>query len=63
MPPKYTAVRGKLAQDDAREAYVTGPTLDGRIAPIASFWHYEEAVRYAEKRNGIAETAEATRDR
>lgn len=47
---RYTAVRGKLAVDDARAAYVTGPTKEGRIAPLASFWSYEEAVRGARER-------------
>jgi hypothetical protein len=45
----YTAIEGKLAIDDARAAYVTGPTKDGRCAPIASFWRYEEAVAYAKE--------------
>jgi hypothetical protein len=51
----YTAVLGKLGRDDARAAYVTGPTSDGGIRPIASFWRYEEAVRYANEHNAKAE--------
>lgn len=46
---KYTAIRGKLAPDDARAAYVTGPTLSGRIAPLASYWSFEEAVAGAKR--------------
>jgi hypothetical protein len=45
---RYTAIKAKLAQDDARDAYVTGPCESGRIAPLASFWRWEEAVRWAE---------------
>lgn len=45
---RYTAVRGKLSKDDARVAYVTMPVgINGRIAPIASFWSFDEAVRWA----------------
>lgn len=44
---RYTAIAGKLSPGDSRSAYVTGPTLTGRIAPIASFWQYAEAVTWA----------------
>lgn len=47
---KYQVVRGKLSHDDARSAYVLGPTLTGRIAPLASFWCYEEALQWAKDR-------------
>jgi hypothetical protein len=58
----YEAVEGKLASDDARAAYVTktvggsdlGPNAWGGTsstkphrAPVASFWSYDEAVRWA----------------
>lgn len=42
----YTAVEGKLAPDDSRAAYVE----NGLGQPIASFWTYGEAVRYAKER-------------
>ena len=53
--PKYTAVRGKLNQDDAREAYVTGPCDDGSVRPIASFYRFEEAVLWAAQMAAAAE--------
>ena len=44
----YTAVEGKLAAGDSRAAYVEGPIADGtRIAPIGSFWFYDDARRFA----------------
>lgn len=46
---KYTAVDGKLAAGDYREAYVTGPTQDGRIAPLASCWSFDDAERLARR--------------
>ena len=46
----YTAIRGKLATDDARSAYVTGPSGDGTIRPLASFWSYAEAEAWARAR-------------
>lgn len=52
---QWTAVRGKLARDDAREAYVTGPAADGMIRPLASFWSFQEAVRYAKHRQKVEE--------
>lgn len=42
----YTAVEGKLAADDSRAAYVE----NGLGQPVASFWTYDEAVRYAKER-------------
>ena len=66
----YEAVEGKLASDDARAAYVTktvggenlGPNAWGgasstrsRRAPVASFWSYEDAVRYAREQAGGGE--------
>lgn len=53
MTARYIAVRGKLDRDDARAAYVTH---DGR--PVASFWFYEEAVRYAARCNASPPVAE-----
>ena len=50
----YEAVEGKLDRQDARSAYVTKTLSDGRRAPIASFWNYEEAVRYAREHSGEA---------
>lgn len=44
---QYTAVEGKLSSGDSRAAYLLGPTCSGRIAPIGSFWYYEDAVRRA----------------
>jgi hypothetical protein len=63
----YTAIEGKLDADDARRAetnsdyvyYVIGPVSGGRRAPIASFWFYEEAVRYVRR---LAQREEARRD-
>jgi hypothetical protein len=55
---KYTAVEGKLSHDDARAAYVTGPIhgqKGGRIAPLASFWNYEEAVSWAKDHDAAME--------
>lgn len=43
----YEAVEGKLSKDDSRSAYVTKTFPDGARRPIASFWWYEEAVRWA----------------
>ena len=51
----YTAIEGKLGLGDARSAYVTGPLPTGRIAPLSSFWHFEEAVRWA--KNAMDEDA------
>lgn len=45
----YSAYKGKLAYNDSREAYVTGPDLTGRICPIASFWSVDEAIRWIKK--------------
>ena len=42
----YIAYEGKLAIDDAREAYVTE-----NGTPIASFWNIYEAIRYAKEMN------------
>lgn len=50
----YEAVHGRLAHDDSREAYVMGPTLSGRIAPLASFWRWEEAKAWAKEQHGRA---------
>ena len=50
---QWTACRGKLSRDDAREAYVTGPAGDGVIRPLASFWNFQEAVRYAKQRSEV----------
>lgn len=47
---QFTAYHGKLDHADAREAYVEGPTLDGRIAPLASFWNDQDAIAWARKR-------------
>jgi hypothetical protein len=55
----YTAIEGKLDADDARRAYVIGPVSGGRRAPIASFWFYEEAMRYVRR---LAQREEARRD-
>jgi len=49
----FTAYRGKLSNDDARSAYVTGPTISGRIAPLASFWYFEDAVRWAKEQHEL----------
>ncbi len=46
---EYTVYEGKLAVDDARGAYVTGPTIAGRIAPLASYWNVSDAVREAKR--------------
>lgn len=54
MNTPYQAVRGKLSPMDSREAYVTGPALNGRVCPVASFYSYEEAARYALRRNAGA---------
>lgn len=56
---RWTAVRGKLSGEDAREAYVTGPAGDGVIRPLASFWNFQEAVRYAKQRNEVETTEHA----
>lgn len=48
---KYTAVKGKLSPQDSREAYVTGPTLHGRIAPLASFWYFADACAWARRQH------------
>lgn len=47
----YTAHKGKLDRDDSRAAYVTGPCLNGRIAPVASFWTLADAERWASQKN------------
>jgi hypothetical protein len=46
---EYTVVRGKLSPDDSRSHYVTGPTLDGRIAPLSSHWDEQSAIASAKR--------------
>lgn len=41
----YTAIEGKLDPGDSRAAYVTAAG-----SPVASFWSFEDACRYAAKR-------------
>lgn len=45
----YIAVEGKLDREDSRSAYVTKTFPDGARRPVASFWHYSEAVRWAKE--------------
>ena len=52
--PLYTAVNASLGVGDSRKAHVTGPDLNGRICPVASFWTFEEAVAWAKARNAEA---------
>lgn len=42
----YAAYEGKLAHNDSRNAYVTGPDKTGRICPIASFWNINDAIQW-----------------
>jgi hypothetical protein len=58
--PKYTAVNAPLGMSDSRKAHVTGPDLNGRIRPVASFWSYAEAVSWAADRNKRQAMAIAT---
>ena len=44
---EYRVYHGKLAYDDSREYFVTGPTMTGRIAPIGSYWNVGDAIRSA----------------
>lgn len=56
---KWTAVRGKLGEGDAREAYVLGPAGDGVTRPVASMWRWEEAVAFARRKHATERAAEA----
>lgn len=47
--PLYTAVNASLGAGDNRKAHVTGPDLNGRISPVASFWTFEEAQAWAKE--------------
>ena len=49
--PKYTAINEPLNMSDNCKAHVTGPDINGRVCPVASFWSYEEAVAWAAERN------------
>lgn len=46
---KYTIVAGKLSRDDSRNAYAL-TDVNGRQAPVASFWSFSEGVRWAKAR-------------
>ncbi len=55
----YTVHRGRLSAEDARGAqggcWIEGPTLTGRMAPLASCWNEGDAIRRA---NAMAERDE-----
>lgn len=42
----YTLFRGKIGEGDARTHFVTGPTITGRVAPIASFYNEGDGRRW-----------------
>lgn len=45
----YTVHAGKLSPDDSRDFWIEGPTLTGRMAPIASCWNEGDAIRRAKE--------------
>lgn len=46
---RYTVHSGKLAAQDSRSFWIEGPTLTGRLAPIASCWNEGDALRRAKE--------------
>lgn len=53
----YTAHYGKLSYEDSRWFWIEGPTLTGRMAPVASCWNEGDAIRavkeYAKKERKV----------
>ena len=43
----YIVHRGKLSSGDSRSFWIEGPTLDGRMAPLASCWNEGDAMQRA----------------
>jgi hypothetical protein len=44
---KYTVHHGKLSLGDSRDYWIEGPTVTGRMAPIASCYNEGDAIRRA----------------
>lgn len=43
----FTVHQGKLSPGDSRDFWIEGPTLSGRMAPIASCYNEGDAIRRA----------------
>ena len=49
---KYTVHYGKLSLDDLKDYWLEGPTVIGRLAPLASFYNEGSAIRRAKDMAG-----------
>lgn len=46
---RYTVHQGKLTIQDSRGFWIEGPTVSGRMAPIASCWDDDSAISRAKE--------------